>query len=133
MAGFEAEICVVDSDVLIDFLKGRREAVERMAALPAGCRVATTAFNALELYRGACRRGLDAVEKVDAFTRSVIVLPLSLAAARRAGSICCKLEAAGTPLDMGDVVIAAIVLENGGVLLTGNNRHFSKIEGLELV
>lgn len=38
----------------------------------------------------------------------------------------------GTPLDDIDLLIAGVAIANNLVLITHNQKHFSKIEGLEL-
>jgi len=43
------------------------------------------------------------------------------------------LEGAGVSIGMADSLIAGIVLEHGGRLLTRNQRHFERVEGLPLV
>jgi predicted nucleic acid-binding protein len=43
------------------------------------------------------------------------------------------LQKAGVPIGMADSLIAGIVLEHGGRLLTRNQRHFERVEGLPLV
>jgi predicted nucleic acid-binding protein len=43
------------------------------------------------------------------------------------------LENRGDAIGMGDSLIAGIVLQNGGTLLTRNRRHFERVEGLRIV
>jgi tRNA(fMet)-specific endonuclease VapC len=42
------------------------------------------------------------------------------------------LELRGEPIGMADSLIAGIVLQHGGTLLTRNRRHFERVEGLRL-
>ena len=44
-----------------------------------------------------------------------------------------KLVAAGTPIEDADILIASIALVNGFQVATGNIRHFSRFEGLDLL
>ena len=44
-----------------------------------------------------------------------------------------KLMAAGTPVEDADILIASIALVNGFQIATGNIRHFSRFEGLDLL
>ena len=50
----------------------------------------------------------------------------------RFGEIKAVLEASGRRIDDADIIIASIALENGMTLVTGNTKHFERIEGLEL-
>lgn len=40
--------------------------------------------------------------------------------------------ARGDAIGMGDSLIAGIVLQNGGTLMTRNRRHFERVEGLRI-
>jgi predicted nucleic acid-binding protein len=44
-----------------------------------------------------------------------------------------RLIAAGTPVEDADVLIAATALVCGGRIATGNVRHFSRFENLEVM
>lgn len=46
------------------------------------------------------------------------------------GEIRSRLEKLGTPIGANDMLIAAIVMSNGGTLVTHNTREFSRIQGL---
>jgi predicted nucleic acid-binding protein len=48
------------------------------------------------------------------------------------GMIKSHLEFQGTPLDDFDLVIAASALANNLILVTNNEKHFRRVEGLEL-
>jgi tRNA(fMet)-specific endonuclease VapC len=43
-----------------------------------------------------------------------------------------RLEAAGTPIGPNDLVIAAIVLNHGGTLITKNQNEFRRVPGLKI-
>lgn len=57
----------------------------------------------------------------------------SVESADRAARVRRDLEKAGVSIGMADSLIAGIVLEHGGRLLTRNQRHFDRVEGLPLV
>ena len=48
------------------------------------------------------------------------------------GKIRVELEKSGTPLGDMDILIAAVALSTGAILVTHNNKHFSKITGLRI-
>ena len=121
---------VADTDVLIDFLAGKDPAAERVTLELKSGFLSTTAISRFELLAGASgerqeraiRRLLDAIP----------VLPLDARAADRAALVRRALEKKGEPIGMADSLIAGIVIEAGGILLTRNLRHFERVEGLHL-
>ena len=58
------------------------------------------------------------------------VLPFEQSAAELAGRIAGDLERTGQPIGMADPMIAAIALEHGLELVTGNTAHFQRIQQL---
>ena len=121
---------VADSDVLIDALRGREEARQRIALeLKAGA-LATTVVSVFELSSGArSRRERDKVEKL---LGAMTILPLDSAAAAAAAAARQALEARGQPIGMADYLIAGICLSRSAVLLTRNRKHFERVDGLRL-
>jgi predicted nucleic acid-binding protein len=60
------------------------------------------------------------------------VLLLDVPAADRAAAVHRALEQQGKTVGMADSLIAGIVLSHEAELLTGNRRHFERVEGLTL-
>ena len=95
----------------------------------------TSAVVVGELYKGAFRspdagRHLDNIEK--RLLPRVTVLTYETAAARVYGQIRAQLEQAGRPLADADLQIAATALLHDLELVTGNQRHFSRVPGLRI-
>lgn len=121
---------VADSDVLIDALRGRSDATERIErGLESGV-LATTAITVFELTSGA--RSATASEKVETLLAALPVLPFDQAAADEASEVRRQLEAAGLPIGMADYLIAGVCLARSAALLTRNRAHFERVAGLEL-
>lgn len=117
----EAVFRVLDSTVLIDYLRGR-PAVRRVAALKdIGDTPATTAINVEEIVRGL-RPGESAA--VDRLFAGLVVLPIDSKAGRQAGQWRRQFAARGTTLWQADCLIAAAALTNGAALATGNPKDF---------
>lgn len=124
-------LIVADSDVLIDALRGRPDAVQRVdEALSSGA-LATTAITVFELRSGV--RSSDAAGKVETLLAALPVLPLDERAADEAAEIRRALDAKGPPIGIADYLIAGICLSRSRRLLTRNRGHFERVEGLELV
>ncbi len=112
---------VLDSTVLIDFLRGR-PAVRRVAALRAvGDVPATTAINVEEIARGL---GPSEADSAGRLFRGLVVLPVDVRAGWQAGTWRRDFAARGVTLWQADCLIAATTLSHGAMLVTGNPKDF---------
>jgi tRNA(fMet)-specific endonuclease VapC len=121
---------IADTDVLIDFLTGQGEAAGIVAAELEHGALQTTVVTRFELLAGA--RTPRQLETLQQLLGAIPALSLDPAAADRAARVRRALEARGEPIGMGDSLIAGIVLQHGGTLLTRNRRHFERVEGLRV-
>lgn len=121
---------VADTDVLIDFLTGHEPVATRIARELEGGRLATTAVSRFELRAGV--RNPKQERAVRQLLDALVTLDLDARAADRAADVRRSLEKAGAPIGMADSLIAGIVLQAGGRLLTRNRRHFERVAGLAL-
>jgi len=123
-------VIIADTDVLIDFLRGRGGAAKRVAVELETRSFSTTAITAFELRSGAHtskqRKGIDTL--LDAMT----LLSFGPEEARVAADLRQQLESQGQAIGMADYMIAAVCIANNGVLLTRNRKHFERVEGLKL-
>ncbi len=87
-----------------------------------------------ELEYGARRSPRhDEIQRIiRAFLDNVEVLPFGMEAARRAGAIRSDLAARGLLIGAYDLLIAGHACSSGGVLVTNNEREFSRVEGLAI-
>ena len=116
---------MLDSTVLIDFLRGR-PAVGRLAVLRGSGDVpATTAVNVEEVVRGLRPRELSAAEGL---FRGLVVLPVDVSAAWTAGTWRRDFAARGVTLFQADCLVAATALVNRATLVTGNPKDFPMAE-----
>ncbi len=89
---------------------------------------------AAEIEYGA-RKSHDYEKTMALYKRFLEVFPresFSDKAAAEYGRIRAKLESVGTPIDPNDLIIAAIVSANDGILVTDNEKEFSRLEGLKI-
>lgn len=125
-----AERPVLDSDVLIDFLRGAGPGCEVVRSLARGGGYRVTGVTAFELALGrAYRRDPRPVHTVLA----VPLLPLGREAGLRAGDLLAELRGAGRALDVRDAMQAGICLAAGATLVTRNAAHFNRVRGLRVV
>jgi hypothetical protein len=112
---------VLDTSVLIEFLRGRPGAAEFVEGLSATTCV--SAITVVELFAGAASD--EACSRLDGLLSAFDVVPLTPKIARDAGLI---RRAHGTAVP--DAVIAATAAHLGAELLTFNPRHFRMLEGV---
>lgn len=121
---------VADTDVLIDYLGGHDPGADRVALELERGDLATTVVNRFELLSGV--RNERQERAVRQLLGALTTLPLDTQASDEAAAIRRALERSGTPIGMGDSLIAGIVRARRGLLLTRNRRHFDRVEGLKL-
>jgi tRNA(fMet)-specific endonuclease VapC len=124
---------LVDSDLVADYLKGRRGSVEFLGPL-VGDGLAISIITFAEVYEGILYgRDQPAHESVfTQFLRGVDVLPINRRIAKRYAKLAGELRAAGQMIDQPDLFIASTALCNNLTLLTRNLRHFQRVPGLQI-
>jgi tRNA(fMet)-specific endonuclease VapC len=121
---------ILDSDVLIDYLRGRGPGHALITRLRESLAFRVTAISALELALGRSYvRDPAPVEDLLAAP----CLPLTRPSALRAGTIMRELRETGQGIDVRDAMQAGICIEADAVLVTRNVRHFGRIPSLEVV
>jgi len=123
-------VIVAHTDVLIDFLRGRGEAAKRVALELETRSFGTTVITAFELRSGA--RTSNQRKEIDTLLDAMTLLPFGPEEARVAADLRRQLESQHRAIGMADYMIAAVCIANDGILLTGNRKHFERIEGLKL-
>lgn len=119
---------VLDSTVLIDYLRGR-PAVDRVTALrAAGDVAATTGVNVEEIVRGLRPSEMGAARSL---FDGLLILAIGRHAGWQAGVWRREFATRGVPLCQSDCLIAAVTFQHGATLLTGNPQAFP-MPGLHL-
>jgi predicted nucleic acid-binding protein len=114
-----AGLLVVDTDVLIDYLRDRSQAVVYLEGIDEP--LAVSAITVAELYVGV-REGEER-RRLDAFVAAFDVLGLDRQAAVQAG-LWRRQYGPSHGLGLADALIAASVAAAGATLVTLNRRHF---------
>jgi hypothetical protein len=73
------------------------------------------------------------MDALEAWLRTVVVLPYTGEVSRAWGRVCSDCEVNGYPIAPNDAWIAACCLSHGLPLMTLNRRHFERVKGLRLV
>lgn len=122
--GGSAEVSAVllDTTVLIDLLRGRPGAVDRLHALRlAGDQPHACAINVEEIARGLREQEEEAARALFGGLR---IVPLAADEGWRAGTWRRTFAAQGKTLAQADCLVAAAALSIGGRLATGNPKDF---------
>jgi tRNA(fMet)-specific endonuclease VapC len=127
---------LLDTNVLSELIRKRpsERVLERMRNTPRES-LATSSVCVMELRYGTARHPLGQVlwERISQeVLPRVRVLPLTAAAAEKAGDLLALLEAHGKPIGLEDILIGATSLVHGLTTVTRNVRHFDRIEGLKV-
>jgi len=119
---------LVDTDVLIWYLRGYPSAAKRIDRLNT---LIISAVTYLELLQGMRNRvEMNALRKSLA-GRQAEQLPLTPAITERAITLMENLTLSHG-MQMGDALIAATALEHHHAVLTGNVKHFSAVQDLQI-
>ncbi|HAJ35323.1 MAG TPA: VapC toxin family PIN domain ribonuclease [Chloroflexi bacterium] len=124
---------LVDTDWIVDYLKGRTTVVERLRMLaPDGLAVSLISYG--EIYEGIYfgRNPEQHESGFRNFLRGVMLLPLDRAIMRRFARVRGDLRRKGLLIGDPDLLIAATALHYDLTLLTHNALHFRRITGLRM-
>jgi len=125
-----ADVPVLDSDVLIDYLRGSGPGREAVRGLIHGGGYRVTAVTAFELALGRSYR--EKPRPVHALLAAPH-LTLSRRAALRGGELLSHLREAGAAIDVRDAMQAGICLEAGATLVTRNGAHLGRVPNLSIM
>lgn len=125
----------LDSDVVIEFLKGNQEIIDKINNLEnKGIRFFITPIVLCELYEGAYKS--THVEKdlelIDNFLIRIEVLNFLIEGSRLFGKVKALLRKKGKPTQDFDLLTASLTLSNDLILITRNKKHFENIPNLKV-
>jgi len=124
------QLCL-DTGVLIAYLKGREPGASAVEKAVKECACYVTSITVYELLFGVARAQKEIGEQ--ALLDVMTVLPLSGIASRRAANLHADLVGQNQDIGVKDVLIAAICLEQGLPILTTDEHHFSRVQGLRVI
>ena len=117
---------LVDTDVMVDFLRGHSKAVALVHAQSA--RIILSSIVAAELYAGV--RGGEELRTLDSLISLFRVVPVSPELARAAG-LYKRDHAKSHGVGLADAIMAATAQAENADLKTLNTKHYPMIKGLE--
>lgn len=120
---------VLDTNVAIDHLRGRREAVALLEGLvEEGDSIVASEVVRIELLAGVRHPELEALES---FFGALGWVPVTEEIARTAGDLARRHRKSFQGVDIVDYVIAATTIVLEGQLLTTNVKHYPMLKGLQ--
>jgi predicted nucleic acid-binding protein len=125
---------LLDTDIISATLRRSPHlgVLRRLASIPASDQF-TSSISLGELIFGALRVGrAELLDRILQIAERLPALPFDEAAARTFGALKADLERAGTPLAEPDLRIAAIARSGQLTLVTGNVRHFARVQDLAI-
>ena len=118
---------LLDSDILVEYLRNRPQAVEYIDALEGDLLISViTVAELIAGTRNQAERG-----SMELFLSALEVVPINYAIARQGGLFRQQYKQShGTGLD--DALIAATAVQSNAQLVTFNRRHFPMIPNLQV-
>ena len=132
---------LLDTDFLIDLIRGKRRAVELARRIEEEkAYVAISAITVHEYFLGVYLSYWDNEEKLreklkiaELGLARLDVLPFDDRVARKSAEIAAYLSKKGEPVGLADTIIAATALTYNLELVTRNVKHFSRVPELRIV
>ena len=124
---------LIDTDWVVEYLKGRNPAIQILDALPPE-ELAISLITYGEIYEGIYygRDPKRAEQGFLQFLRGIDILPLNRPIMKEFAQVRGQLRKAGQRIDDPDLLIAATAIYHDLTLFTHNKRHFSRIPMLKL-
>jgi len=125
---------VLDSDIIIYFLKGKQDVVEKVLSIP-NDKLYTTRINYSELLYGAYNslKVEQNLKTIKQFLQELEILEYDEKSANIFVQLKAKLKASSNLIADMDLMIASIVIANKQTLYTNNLKHFKRVENLGLI
>lgn len=125
----------LDSNIIIDFLRGRLPSGLEMLQNTDARLVKVPAIVEMELLVGAYKSNNPEKTRraVESFVCNFEIVPFDSASAHIAARVRADLEAAGQKIGPNDLVIAASALAHDAILATNNVREFQRVPNLRIM
>lgn len=124
---------LIDTDIFSEIRKGKNKNVITKAIVYKAIfkHFTISVITVAEIIKGW--RKLNRNDRIDDFLNDlpqIEILNLDQKSASLSGLIQADLEKIGQPIGLADVLIASISIENNLILVTGNTKHYQKIQSL---
>lgn len=123
---------LIDTDICIELLRGNRMVIDRRRNYAA--EIAISFMSVAELFYGAEKSDHtgENMNLIDEFLYTVEIIHSDLDILKKFGEIKSYLGKAGNILADADIFIAATATTKCDMLITGNIKHFNRLEELRV-
>jgi len=122
---------LLDTNILSDLVRHPQGRIARHIHRVGEDQIATSIIVVAELRFGVIKRGAAGLAaQVETVLSPMMILPFEPPADRVYGEIRGRLERAGTPIGANDLFIAAHAVALGLILVTANEKEFTRVAGL---
>ena len=126
-------IYCLDTDILIEYFRGSEAMKRKIESLTDEDSLGLIWLTFYEFFKGIFVSGkLDEEKFLQELAKTCIILEPSYEAAKIGGEIYAALKKEGKLINDADILIASVVKAHNAVLVTNNEEHFSRIEGLKI-
>lgn len=126
-------IYCLDTDILIEYFRGSEAIKRKIESLTGEDSLGLIWLTFYEFFKGIFVSGkLEEEEFLQKLAKTCIVLEPSYEASKMGGEIYATLKKEGKLINDADILIASVVKAHDAVLVTNNEEHFSRIEGLKI-
>lgn len=122
---------VIDTGIFIEFLRAKNKEKTLLNLIPDTENIYLSSITLYESLMGATtsEKKID----IDLLTSDIPILPFDDESAKKAGQIYHKLRKSNKMIEFRDIFIASTAITHQLPLLTLNDKHFVRINGLTLV
>ncbi len=126
-------IYCLDTDILIEYFRGNEAIKSRIENLGEDNTIGITWLSVYEFFKGIFVSGKFEEEKfLQGLVETAMVMEETYESAKIGGEIYASLKKVGNLINDADILIASIVKSYNAILVTNNEEHFSRIEGLKV-
>ena len=124
---------LIDSDILIYFLKGKQEVVEKLSHIPMD-NLYISRINHTELIYGDYNsaRVAQNLKIIEPFLENFTVLEFDKNSSLIFAKEKARLKKSGNVIADMDLMIASVAIENECTLITNNLNHFERVQNLQI-
>ncbi len=125
----------IDSDCIIDFLKGKKEAKKIIDFYKD--EIVTSQINVFEIFYGVFKQkniSSNEINSADNFFNLIDVLSFDEKCGAMSAKIFSSLLKKGKMINQNDCFIGAIMIKNNiNSIISNNKKHFSRIKGIKVI
>lgn len=126
-------IYCLDTDIIIEYFRGNDAVKNKIENIGENDSIGLTWLSVYEFFKGICASGkFDEEDFLMRMVNSAIMMEETYESSKMGGEIYASLKKSGNLLNDADILIASIVKEHGAVLITNNEGHFKRINGLKI-